>query len=204
MGKQKVTLWVRGWAVLAVVIGMMPQYGCSVFKGQGLTMTLDEAVRYTVGDGNAQDGNAGQVLALGTEPVLLEAPGKVSMFVIPSPEASGMYKVRLKATEELSRDLIEKRALVISNQVIQRVVDIQLELARKDYDQALALIDEIQKELDGLDYLEFLKASAFFMKKDYQRSKAALGKALEAYPKDEKGQRLRKVLEDSGNEKARN
>ena len=64
---------------LMVVALLASLTSCSLFSGEpDLSIELQEPMSYTIGQNAAREGKAGEILALDTEAVLLEAPAKVS------------------------------------------------------------------------------------------------------------------------------
>ena len=168
---------------------------CSIFSdAKKLELELKEDVSYKIGSSPSKQGKSGEVITLDGTPVLVEAPAKVSMYIIPSPEAAGRYELNLSNSRDISAPIIRSEALSITNLVIEKIIDIQVKLAKKQPREALKIIDSLKNTQPGLSYLGFLEASCFYILGDKKKAKEALTIALDAHPNDEKGKKLLKIL----------
>lgn len=123
--------------------------------------------------------------------MLIESPGYVSLLVVPLNEDPKEVSVNLKNLE--SKKIKEMLGATIDHElskVLFRINNAQQLLMQEKGNEALMLINEIQKEYVNLDFLDILKASAYVMIGDPNNAKILLEKSIEKYPDNEETKQL--------------
>jgi predicted Zn-dependent protease len=155
---------------------------------------LSEAAQVVYPGKAAVQKNAGDILEVKNEPLLIESPGKVSIIVTPAKSDSGTMKVSLQSVRawggpELETHLNQKTGEIVSD-VLRGMTSIQRRLASRDTDAALQEVRDLRKKYPQVKYLAFVETSALVLLGQKKAAEAVLKEALAAFPDDQDGQKL--------------
>ncbi len=172
--------------------------GCASLGLSGKKLKFSEPVTLVSLDGRETSVPAGELIELPGEPVKFEAPGAVSLLVVPLNSNTSSIDVKMRKLEGWSGPELGRQVNQKLNTVLERVVEAQKALGSKRGRDALNIIENIQKDSPELTYLNFLKASAHVLNGDRNSAISALETALASFPGNASGEALLKSLKGSG------
>ncbi len=180
--------------LLCLVGQFMILSACSSGGFLDRTVRFNETVTMTTLDGRETTIKQNEDTKIPNSPVKIEAPGNVSLLIVPVTNNTGTLDVKMRrldgwAGPELGRQVNQKL-----NLVLEKVVEAQKALAQKRGREALSIIESLQKDNAELTYLNFLKASAFVLIGDRSAAINSLETALAAFPDNPSGRALLRSL----------
>lgn len=127
-------------------------------------------------------------------PVQVEAPGYVTVLMLPTQGNSGEATLTMRAIDDWGGPQFKQQLNSRLNEIISRVVEAQKELSGGRARGALSIIEDLQSKSPELTYLNFLKASCLIVLGEREKARAALDVALAAFPDNESGRALSQSL----------
>jgi hypothetical protein len=167
---------------------------CASLGSDTRSLKFKDAVTVTTAEGRETDYKAGESISVPSEPVQVEAPGQVSVLIVPAGLGSGVTEIKMRRLETWSGPELGREINQRLNKVTGRVVEIQRALAQRSGREALRLIEELQANYPELSYLNFLKASAFVLMGERARARTAVEAGLVDFPEDVSGKALLRSL----------
>lgn len=171
--------------------------GCASLGLSEKKMKFAEAVTLVNLDGRETSIPAGQTTEIPSEPVKIEAPGMVSLLVVPLDSNTSNVDIKMRKLEGWSGPDMGRQVNIRLNQILEKVVEAQKALGSKRGREALSIIESIQKDSPELTFLNFLKASAHVLNGDRSAAIASLEVALATFPDNASGKALLKSLKGS-------
>lgn len=136
---------------------------------------------------------SGSELAV-TEPTFIESPGHIGVLVIPGGGRPADVNVRLRPISTWAGDALDEKSDKILSDVVERVIEVQHTLARKDSRSGLVQINSLLRDYPRLAYLQFLRASCLLLTGDKPGAISALEIALKRFPGHSAGNNLYRTL----------
>jgi hypothetical protein len=135
--------------------------------------------------------------------VIAESPGHVPVLILPiSSRDEREVDVKFHSVRDWPSQATQAELDRATEELASAIVKLQKSLARNAADEALSELDRLQAKYPRVQYLNFYRASALFLKGDRKGALSAVNTALEAHPDNADGQALRKTLgENTGGDK---
>ncbi|MEO5668314.1 MAG: hypothetical protein ABIR96_09665, partial [Bdellovibrionota bacterium] len=146
---------------------------CATSGLSSQSLRFKDAVTVTTGGGRESSYKADESIPMPSEPVQVEAPGHVSVLVVPLKSASGVTEIQMRRLETWSGSEMGRELNQRLNKVTGRVVEIQRALAKRSGRDALRMIEELESSYPELTYLNFLKASSYVLNGERDKARAA-------------------------------
>ena len=187
-------------SLMSVATYVLIFVGCSTFQSKDLkTFQLKVAQDVTVRkpDGTEQNIKKDGSVELGSEALLVEKPGHVSLLAVPANSERGEATVSLKPIKEFGGPELDKYVDAYVTELMTKVNLVQESIARSQFDNAFQKTKALQVEYPNLMYLKFLEASCLTLMGQKAEAQRVLNRALEVHPNNPEGQRLNRYLSGS-------
>ncbi len=168
--------------------------GCASMGNDTRTLRFKDAVTLTASDGRETAYKAEESVPMPQDPVQIEAPGKVSLLVVPLGTGSGVSEIKMRRVDTWAGPELNRAVNQQLNKVLERVVEAQRALSRRSGGEALRILQELETSNPGLSYLNFLKASAYVLQGERDQARRAVEQGLAAFPDNPSGLALLKSL----------
>jgi len=130
----------------------------------------------------------GETITVTTEPVLIEAPGKIGVLVLPAGETKSVTQVQLRDIENWAGDAAQSYAATILSDILVQVNEVQSMISRGRSRDALTKVKTLQAQYPRVAYLKFIEASCLIVLGDRKNARAVLEEALALYPNNAEAQ----------------
>lgn len=153
--------------------------GCSIAPPAGHGQILLSQDTY-VTSGNSPQAllRKGEAVGLGTEPVYLQAPGYVSLLVVPLGGTSQSVFPSLRPIDEWGGEAFESALNSKVNELVAGINDVEVLLGKARIEEAIAKIELLQRRYPKVTCLNVIKASALFLSGERSQAKAVLDDAM--------------------------
>lgn len=156
---------------------MMVMSSCSLFSSKNTNarnLTVNKDATVVMGD-EEKLVKKGESTELPSESFILRAKGNIPVYVIPLESSFKDVKVSLNEFEssELSETIKTNINSTLSESLFE-IHDIQNEIFRKQYNRALALIENAEKKYGELSFLTYTKASVYYLRGNKSQAKQLL------------------------------
>lgn len=175
------------FVLLAAALG-----GCS--HGDDFTVEVQEDAVATVQGKKPRSLKKGGRITSPGDPVLIEAPGKLGLIVLPIDGDTRKVKANLKPFTAFGDSVLQTEANALVSRVLPEVVEVQRLLARRQSEAALTRATELVGRYPGIVYLKLLKVSCLIVNDRSEEARELLDEALAALPNDGLTTELVKVL----------
>ncbi len=177
--------------------------GCSTFQGITSTtapkfpvLVVKSDVNVRTYDGKQEAKSAGQKIEMNDgQPILLEAPGKVSVLVLPTQDLSSEVTVTMSAVQEMDIKTQSINAEPVLNDILPKIIEIQTLLANKQPQKAMEKSKSLRQTYPLISYLKVIEGSCLVMLGKLDAAKVLLKSALEDNPGNETARILLSKLE---------
>lgn len=134
-----------------------------------------------------------------TAPSLVKLEGRIPVLLIPVQTGSSEVKLNPPTFKEAAGETAQKEISMVVSEVVLVIQSVQKDIQKKNYDQALVKIDEIQKKYQNVAFLDFVRGSVLFLQGKKGLARKAVKKALEVHPNYQEAKDFLKTLgEPSG------
>jgi|GEM_PF-4856325 len=176
--------------LLASLLGACASSGLSDSR----TLRFQNPVTLSGSDGRETSYKAGESVPMPREPVRIEAPGQVSLLVVPLEGGSGVSEIKMRRLDSWGGPELKRAVNIQLNKVLERVVEAQRALSRRSGREALEILQDLESSHPELTYLNFLKASAYVLQGERESARRAVEAGLVAFPDNPSGLALLKSL----------
>jgi len=126
---------------------------------------------------------------------IVSLDGRIPLILIPVAEGAQEVKINPPTYRETSAGInAQKEISTIVSEVIIGLEDVQKEIQKKNYDQALSKVEEMQKKYPAIGFLHFTRGSVLFLQGKKNKARRAVTTALEAHPNFQEGKDFLKAL----------
>jgi hypothetical protein len=167
----------------------------SVVTNPQVKVDIDRDATITTPDGHSIELKQGKIYKLKDKPVLVEAPGRVGLLLIPRTNNIPDVHLSLRSIEEWGGASVSKYVDASFNYLLANINEVRQLLESKMAADALRKVEMLEWRYPSVSYLKFLKASCLVVLGDIARAKEILKKALEEFPQNREGQDLYKLLQ---------
>lgn len=134
-----------------------------------------------------------------TAPSLVKLEGRIPVLLVPVQTGSSEVKLNPPTFREAAGETAQKEISMVVSEVVLVIQNVQKDIQKKNYDQALAKIDELQKKYQNVAFLDFVRGSVLFLQGKKSLARKAVKKALEVHPNYQEAKDFLKTLgEPSG------
>lgn len=142
------------------------------------------------GQGEPEFLKAGDIVEVGEEAVLLEAPGHVGLMLFPPSTDAQEIEVGLKSITNWSGKSMELFANFAVTEMLGEVHEVEILLGQRRGEEALYRVQELRSKYPRVSYLAFLEASCLVVLGDFETARGLLERALAEYPNNQEAQAL--------------
>ncbi|WP_413287622.1 hypothetical protein [Bdellovibrio sp. HCB337] len=134
-----------------------------------------------------------------TAPSLVKLDGRIPVLLVPVQVGSSEVKLNPPTFKEAAGETAQKEISLVVSEVVLVIQNVQKDIQKKNYDQALAKIDEVQKKYQNVAFLDFVRGSVLFLQGKKNLARKSVKKALEVHPNYQEAKDFLKTLgEPSG------
>lgn len=132
------------------------------------------------------------------EPKIIQLDGHIPMMLVPIKDGLSELKLNPPTIKDATAHLVQGEISMYVSEIVQGIEDVRGELRMKRYDNAMSRVQQLQAKYPKVAFLEFIKASVYFLqgRKADARSAASIG--LKAHPDFEEGRNFIKSLGSEG------
>lgn len=192
--KKKLSLYLIGLPQKILLTSILLSSCSSTTQSKSSQLKLSQDIFVSQNSAPGVLHKKGEVISLDDTPIFLEAPGYISMLLVPLKKPAGEFAPVLRKISEWSGDELEKTLNAKLGEIVAETTRIQFLLSLKKESEALAKIEQLQAKYPKISYLNMLRASAFFMMGETEKSKFALEDALRDFPDDENARKFYESL----------
>lgn len=131
-------------------------------------------------------------------PGMLRLDGRVPVLLIPIEKGSSEVKINPPSFKEAAADVGQKEVSYLVSEVMIGIQQVQKEIQRKNYDEALSKVDVLQKKYPNVAFIDFVRGSVLLLKGRKNEARKAVKRALEIHPNFQDGKDFLKSLGDGG------
>lgn len=183
------------------VLVVLACLGCASQAKHSARVELEHDAKVKIGDANPIDKKKGDTVEVSQVPVLVEAPGKIGVLLIPLHSQEQVAKIALQKGGEISTGLSEADAIKAQNYLLTKANEVQTWLAERKTKEALTLVDELIQKYPKVVQLKFMKASCLVLMDERERARVLLEIALKEDPENRAGKDLMQFLTPGSAEK---
>jgi len=189
--------------ILAVSVALVFS-GCAATPAGEKRPVLQFQQDVFVSDGriNREPRKRFETFELVDQPVLVEAAGFTSVFVVPPPSTVGAIDVKLKPLDDFGGEKPAEPLDVSLNELLTGIQEVYLLMAFNRLDEATAKTDLLLAIHPRLVHLKLLKASCLVLRNDRGTARALLESALVDYPNHKQAQQLLQSLSSTESPRA--
>ena len=155
---------------------------------------LQQDALITQGEAAAITMKKSEMVEVKQKPILVEAPGYISVLILPHLQSPTKTRLSLRRIENWSDEILQKQQSAMLNDLVAKINETQTLLASDRAPQALQLLEQTQQRYPYVGYLKFLTASAYLILGNQPKAKSLLKSALEEFPENKEGQKLYESL----------
>lgn len=163
---------------------------CSLFEAGPVEVKLAHDASVTVGGAEPKAAKAGEVIDSEGEAVLVEAPGRVSVVVVPAHPNAGTYDVSLREVGRWRGADLQGQADNILGPLVKTLNELQIKLAGRKWEEALKDVDALMQKYPGVHYLKFYRATCLILLNRNEDAKGVLEDVLRYFPDNKDGRDL--------------
>ncbi|MBX3019917.1 MAG: hypothetical protein KF767_18665 [Bdellovibrionaceae bacterium] len=132
------------------------------------------------------------------EPKIVQLDGHIPMMIVPIKDGLSELKLNPPTIKDATAHLVQGEISMYVSEIVQGIEDVRTELRMKRYDNAMTRVQQLQSKYPKVAFLEFIKASVYFLqgRKSDARTAASIG--LKAHPDFEEGRKFIKSLGGEG------
>jgi tetratricopeptide (TPR) repeat protein len=169
---------------------------CAIIKPAKTTFKTDRDATITFIGGDSKNITKDEAIILNDEPVLIEASGYTSVFLIPNVDGKKNIEVKMVPIEySKASGKVQKTYNQDITDLLTEVYRVQNYLASNEIDNAISKATELVEKYPNITYFKFLQASCYVMKGNKRKSQAILKTALKEYPDHPEALQLYKSLD---------
>lgn len=127
-------------------------------------------------------------------PMVVRLDGRIPMVLIPVLPGSTEIKINPPTYREAAGETSQKEISQIVSEVMIAIESIQKEIQKKNYDQAMFILEETQKKYQDVAFLNFVRGSILFLQGKKNKARKAVTKALQSHPNYKEGKEFLKAL----------
>jgi hypothetical protein len=169
----------------------------------GFTVEVQEDAVATVQGKKAKSLHKGERVNSEGAPVLVEAPGKLGLIVVPVGQDVKTVKAQLKPFSAFNGAVLQAEANDLVSRILPEVVEVQSLLARHQNEAALSKAGELASRYPAVSYLKLLKVSCLIVNDRADDARKLLDEAMTALPNDPMTAELAKTLAGGAPAKAK-
>lgn len=115
-------------------------------------------------------------------PSMVKLDGRIPVLLVPVQIGSSEVKLNPPTFKEAAGETAQKEISFVVSEIMLVIQNVQKDIQRKNYDQALNKIEELQKKYQNVAFLDFVKGSVLFLQGKKNLARKAVKKALEVHP----------------------
>jgi pectate lyase len=152
---------------------------------------FEQDVLVTNLQGKTQKIDEGQKVNFDNESILVESAGKVSVLLVPISNSSKDIQLKLKNLDKQQMNTFVGSSVNDElSRILFQINEVQNLLMEKKGNLAIQKIEQLQGKYKELEYLSFLKVSAYIVKGEREKAKQLLELSLQKYPDNKEGRDL--------------
>ena len=162
---------------------------CSSLERSRLELTQDVLVSF--GDAEPTFHKKGEVLVLPeNKSVLIEAPGKVGVLVIPQSATPNTTKISLKAADQWATQFVQTRIDKSLNEVTGAINEIQMLLSTRKFTEAKWAVGILRQRYPNVPHLKFLEATCHAALGETTKAAILLQDLSQEFPQNQASKKL--------------
>lgn len=124
----------------------------------------------------------GAAIKVNEDPILVEAPGYISVLVIPAAAPPQKMNLDLRTIEKWGGAALEKQSANVTNLIVNLVIETQILIATRQEKMALTKLEIAQKDFPNITAFKYLKANCYLLMNDQRQARTILQEALRGDP----------------------
>lgn len=132
------------------------------------------------------------------EPKIIQLDGHIPMMLVPIKDGVSELKLNPPTIKEATAHLVQGEISLYVSEIVQGIEDVRTELRFKRYDNAMSRVRQLQAKYPKVAFLEFIKASVYFLQGRKADARTAASIGLKAHPDFEEGRKFIKSLGGEG------
>ena len=182
-------------AVLFLFIVNLILFGCATEIPRAVEVELMQDSKISPQKGKTVLLKRGQKFRISDRPVLVEAEGYTSIFLLPKDSgSSAQVRLQLKRDDITQGNRCEQVQDKRAQELLPVVERIQNLIAQDKKREALAKLDQVQRQFPKVTYLNFIRVSILLLLGEQAQAESLLGLTLKEFPGNEMGQELYKSI----------
>ncbi|MGZ6441008.1 MAG: hypothetical protein ACXWRU_13195 [Pseudobdellovibrionaceae bacterium] len=135
-----------------------------------------------------------------TAPSLIKLEGRIPVLMIPIQQGSSEIKLNPPTFKEAAGETAQKEISFLLSEIMIVIQNVQKDIQKRNYDQALFKIDNLQKKYQNVAFLDFVRGSVLFLQGKKSEARKSVKKALEVHPNYQEAKDFLKALGGTPNE----
>lgn len=186
-------------STLLISLFMFSLISCGSSSTVNKQIVVKQDAKIIYDNNESKDVKGGEAVEYQGRSMLVESPGHISVLVVPVGEEEQNIKVDLKKFDKNSFNSSLTR---IYNKdltaIFTKVHDVHKKVQEGKAKEALPIIEKLKEQYPNLTYLNFLKASVYYILGEKEETKKLLELALEEFPENEEALSLYSSLLKKG------
>jgi tetratricopeptide (TPR) repeat protein len=127
-------------------------------------------------------------------PAMVKLDGRIPVILIPIQAGQSEIKLNPPSYKEAAGQTAQKEISYLVSEIMMGIQVVQKEIQKKNYDQAMARLDEMQKKYPNVPFFDFIRGSILFLQGKKSKARKAVTRALEAHPNYQEGKDFLKAI----------
>lgn len=129
-----------------------------------------------------------------TEPKFVQIEGRIPVLLVPVRDGVSEVKIDPPSIKDATSHMMQGDLSQGVAEIVQGIEEVRSEIRAKNYDRAMTRLQSIQSRYPKVAFLEFVKASIYFLQGRKADARTAASVGLKSHPNFEEGQKFLKSL----------